>query len=349
MNTTSGISLSIVLLVTCGLGCNCEAGAAIPRAPVTTTPSGAVATATPKFKWSPVTATSYNLVVKNSTGTQVVNVTKSSSSVQPTAKSSCSLVSPKSLSPGNYSWRVRGKNSAGTGPWSTARTFTVLAGPPAPLLVAPFDYVLTTTPAYRWKAVAGAKKYQFVVFTATSTIINSKFDSADVGTTGTCQIKPATPLPNDSYFWSVRAINASGTGPWGATASFEVVTGWDEVTIPGDDARIQLVTPQVAETIDLTNGKSYEFAWTTNGIDYETPWYFYLVGHPANLANSQNIYSVGKSEDVNAGITKRGGILNITADQIAATGVTTDNGFYQWVVAGWYGAHPNSRTFRIKK
>jgi hypothetical protein len=326
----------------------CEAGT-IPKAPVPSAPSGEITTSQPNFKWSPVSAGSYVLLVKTAAGDPVVNVTKSSASVLPAGAIKCSLPCPKSLPNGGYSWQVRGKNVNGTGPWSAPMYFKVAAAKPtAPTLIAPSGYVVTKRPAYQWKSVANADKYELVVSTAGSTVISRTYSSSLFGGAAQCSVTPAVTLPNAVYSWHVRAINSAGTGSWSTTAKFEVVVGWDDVAIPGNDNAIKLVTPTVAETIDLRNGRTYEFAWTTNGVFRETPWSLYLVGHPANPSTGVNIVHWNFSRN-DSTITEFGGVVNINAVDIANSGVTTDNGFYQWTVTGWYGGHPSSRTFRILK
>jgi hypothetical protein len=37
----------------------------------------------------------------------------------------------------------------------------------------------------------------------------------------------------------------------------------------------------------------------------------------------------------------------VTAADLA--GLTSDNGLYHWVVAGWYGSHPDDRAFYVIK
>ena len=108
---------------------------------------------------------------------------------------------------------------------------------------------------------------------------------------------------------------------------------------------IQLVTPNKCEEIDLTNGKTYQFAWTTGGTMCETPYTLYVAGNPVTPENTKE-WSF--SEDVSNGITKTGGGV-VNADASALDGLTSDNGIYHWVVKGYYGSHPASRTFRVKK
>lgn len=332
----------------CGLTEVCEAGT-LPMAPLASAPSGNITISKPIFKWSPVSADSYVLLVKSETGTPVVKVTRSSAIVLPAGTTVCSLLCPKSLPNGKYSWQVRGKNANGIGRWSAPLYFNVAVPiPAAPTLVAPSGFVVTKTPAYQWNSVGKAEKYELAVSSGSAVVVSKIYTSGQVGGTGQCSMTPTIALPNATYTWHVRAINSAGTGQWSANGTFEVIVGWDDVAIPANDTGIVLVTPAVAETIDLRNGNSYEFGWTTNGKFYETPWSLFLVGHPADPTTGLNIvhwnFSINGST-----ITSNGGIVYLNATDIANSGVTTDNGFYSWVVVGWYGAHPSSRTFRVLK
>lgn len=109
----------------------------------------------------------------------------------------------------------------------------------------------------------------------------------------------------------------------------------------------QCYTPAKGETIDLTNGKYYQFAWQTmNGSNCETPWFLYIAGNPFNMETGANVmyWQFSKKEGQFSG---NGGYVNLTAANLE--GLTSYNGVYHWVIMGWYGSHPNSVAFKIKK
>jgi hypothetical protein len=109
---------------------------------------------------------------------------------------------------------------------------------------------------------------------------------------------------------------------------------------------ITLVTPSVCEEIDLSGGRTYEFAWTTGGTMCETPFFLVIAGNPPT---EQNAFQWSLSDGANDGLIGKntGGVWNISAGDLA--GLVSDNGLFHWVVAGYYGSHPNSQTFRIRK
>lgn len=123
------------------IGCSYAAGATPPTAPATPPPppppqitaapaligpSGSYNVTlcplpeNPLFSWQPVSgATSYIVEYENSTRNRKITRTVSSNSTRP----------PAMFLEGNqYSWRVRGRNSAGEGPWSDALSFIGVAG-----------------------------------------------------------------------------------------------------------------------------------------------------------------------------------------------------------------------------
>ena len=107
--------------------------------------------------------------------------------------------------------------------------------------------------------------------------------------------------------------------------------------------KVRLAGPGNCATIKLP----HVFGWTTGGTYCETPWRFIIAGNPVNLATGANTWEWSLSEDVSQGITHKGGLMRITAQDLK--NVTTNNGIYHWVVIGYYGSHPASRAFKVKK
>lgn len=106
---------------------------------------------------------------------------------------------------------------------------------------------------------------------------------------------------------------------------------------------ITLVTPSKCEEIDLSNGKSYEFAWQTGGTFCETPYKLYIAGNPVSEDNTIMYQYSTKTGQISR---TNGGFDYINASNIS--GLRSNNGIYHWVVMGWFGSHPNSQTFRVK-
>ncbi|MBI5533084.1 MAG: hypothetical protein HY898_10230 [Deltaproteobacteria bacterium] len=139
--------------------------------------------------------------------------------------------------------------------------------------------------------------------------------------------------------------NTGGSGGSGGTSA---TSGCDAVIVPevpGNGCAIRLVTPQRCEEVDLTNGRTYEFAWTTDGTWCETPYKLYIVGNPPSESNAV-VWSYSTTYE-NGMITHNGGLDRISAADLQA--VTSTDGIYHWVVVGFHGSHPASVAFRIKQ
>ncbi len=107
----------------------------------------------------------------------------------------------------------------------------------------------------------------------------------------------------------------------------------------------RLVTPAACEVVDLSGGKTYEFAWTTDGTGCETPWQFQVAGNPPT---PDNTYGAKISENPSAGISNTGGVITFSATDVMQSGVKSTDGTYSWLVQSFYGSHPASNTFTIK-
>jgi hypothetical protein len=107
---------------------------------------------------------------------------------------------------------------------------------------------------------------------------------------------------------------------------------------------IRLITPANCEEIDLSNGKTYQFAWQTGGTFCETPFKLYIAGNPVTEENTRMWqYSTKTGQISRTG----GGYDEFSLENLSE--LRSDNGIYHWVVTGWFGSHPNSQTFRIKR
>jgi hypothetical protein len=106
----------------------------------------------------------------------------------------------------------------------------------------------------------------------------------------------------------------------------------------------RFVTPSACEVVDLSGGKTYELAWTTGGTGCETPWKLCAAGNPVSDPNST---CVDLNVDVNAGISRTGGVYRINATSLA--GLSSDNGYYHVLVTSFFGSHNGTVAFYVKK
>ena len=114
---------------------------AAPDAPTLTAPAAAaeLCDATPALTWSEIAAAdSYTVQI-------AANIGFSSPQVQETV-ATATFAPATDLLPGLWYWRVRANNACGSSAWTAARTFTVVAVPGTPGLVAPANGVTTWNP-----------------------------------------------------------------------------------------------------------------------------------------------------------------------------------------------------------
>jgi len=157
-----------------------------------------------------------------------------------------------------YYWRVRATNLAGNSPYSEIREFHTkksLAVPSIPQLLSPASSAMVNGKLihFEWSTAERAEKYEIQV---------SKF--SNFSQTHAYHQKGLTQNyiaveklePDQIFFWRVRAINASGPGPYSAIRNFRTEP------LPALNA-VTLVSPQdryISETdkIDFSWGKVEE-------------------------------------------------------------------------------------------
>ncbi len=122
-----------------------------------------------------------------------------------------------------YYWRVKGKNTKGSGSYSDVWNFTTIPGVPgAPTLLAPANSSSNqpVSQTLRWSKMSSALSYYVQLGSdstfATALVVN---DSTIVDT-----VQAVTDLTqNTKYFWRVRTKNVSGIGPFSAIWNFRTV------------------------------------------------------------------------------------------------------------------------------
>ncbi len=138
------------------------------------------------------------------------------------------------LQTGTYYWRVRGANSNGSGPWSSAFSFSVLLPPGLPVLVQPVDGATDLAPTLTLEWLAGQDAASHDIQVQTSETFPEDPTYSEVPGTSL----EIGPLNAGTYFWRARARNANGVSDWTAAWSFEVLAppGAPILVSPADNA-----------------------------------------------------------------------------------------------------------------
>lgn len=144
--------------------------------------------------------------------------------------SSCSVTIPGSLGGGNYSVRVRTRNTRDLGPWSAGSEFSVVLGAPKKIAktFGPSGEFFVNgglAAELEWKPVSNAAGYRVEIATGRGAIV---LDEAVTGVEecsgNRCIYAVAEPLPTGTYSWRVQAQNVCG-GTFTDPTAFEVVDG----------------------------------------------------------------------------------------------------------------------------
>ncbi|MCX6132214.1 MAG: SUMF1/EgtB/PvdO family nonheme iron enzyme [Ignavibacteriales bacterium] len=129
-----------------------------------------------------------------------------------------------------YYWRVRGKNDAGYGPFSSSWSFTtIVAAPSAVNLVSPTNAQagVLTSPTLSWSSIPEASGYHLQV-SANSSFAPFLLDDTILSAT----TKRLSPLQNNTiYYWRVRAKNEGGYGSYSPPWSFTTIPAYTP-TVP---------------------------------------------------------------------------------------------------------------------
>ncbi|HJR80937.1 MAG TPA: glycoside hydrolase domain-containing protein [Anaerolineales bacterium] len=206
-----------------------------PAAASLVSPSGTITDTTPGYTWNRVdAATWYYLWVSriNSDGSLITMHSKWYESSTVCGSSTCSVtLAGINLAGGNYRWWIQTWNSAGYGPWSSARNFSLptIDPPVVATLVSPNGSITDTTPEYTWDKVSASTWYYLWVSRINSdgslTTMHTKwYDATAVCSGATCSITPAgITLTSGNYRWWIQTWNEGGYGPWSSAMNFTVI------------------------------------------------------------------------------------------------------------------------------
>jgi len=310
--------------------------------PTPVAPVGTITSATPTFSWSAVpNATTYFLGVSDAQKSGVVQQAYSAAAVGCAAGTgTCSVTPAVSLATGTANWAVVASSSAGDGPWSPTRSFTVGSPTPAPTpvpttaptLVAPVGTTTSATPTFNWSAVPNAATYFLSVVDAKQAkIVQQVYTAAAVGCssgTGGCSVTPAVTLSPGTTTWAVVASNSSGDGPWSATRSFTVGTP------------VPTTSPTLLAPINTTTTSATPtFSWSA--VPNATTYYL-SVSDAQQSGVVRQVYSAAT-----LGCGAGTGTCSITP------GVTLASGTASWAVvasnAAGDGPWSPTRTFTVPK
>jgi hypothetical protein len=194
--------------------------------PTLISPTLYVASTTPTYTWDFVRgATSYDLYTSVGGVETTVNFTAVAAGCDQENKA-CSVTPPTPQAGGaSVVWLVRARNSAGTTPWGSSKTFKVMDSLASPTLIAPSGVIALTTPTYIWNFVAGATSYDIYTSVAgvDTTFTYTAIDAGCDQEISSCSITPVVPQNGgDNVTWLVRAKNIGGATIWSSSLNYQI-------------------------------------------------------------------------------------------------------------------------------
>lgn len=188
------------------------------------------------------------------------------------------------LTPGNYKWRVKGKNFAYETPFSFPEDFKVellldLESQKVKL-VEPKDnvYLNTADIILKWEALSAADSYALVIKKGGAIVFEEE------GITATSYTTNAAMLDEDGmYIWQVKAVNSSSS-----TKYFSRTLTLD-TTKP---ATVELLNPLNKEAVSVN--ASVVFNWKTNNND-DVLEYVLEIGKDENYNEFEHISKTSQS------------------------------------------------------
>ena len=250
---------------------------ATPAAPVKTSPTGNIATATPNFVFTAsATATDYQIILSNGvTGTLETSpwITATTAGVPAGTGTGTIAWWGTPLAIGDYMWAIQAQNPLGTGALSGFTAFTILPLP-APTQVGPSGNVVIASPTYSFGAVVDATDYQVVLSNSAGVFTTSSwFTATSAGVpagTGTGTYLEPTALPIGAYSWAVVARGAAGTGLLSPFMAFAVV-GPNAPAQIGPSGNTPIPTPVFTFTA-VANATDYQVLLTSGATTTTSAW-----------------------------------------------------------------------------
>ncbi len=239
----------------------------VPMSP----PEGGLVPGVPYLQWAPQDyAASYDVQIDEDPlfSTPILTTT--------TRMSAWTYAEP--LATGTYYWRVR-RNDADTrdGPWSVTRSFRLQ--PDSPTLIGPANGAnpSPTTLVLQWMSARPAPKYT-VELSVSPTLATSV--SGFPVTTVMTSFAPKTLLTNGTYYWRVKALNASGTAlATSGTGSFTV-----------DSTRPSVTALSPASSATITSAFTVTFSEPVINVDDST-FVVTAAGSSTALAGTVSVLS----------------------------------------------------------
>ena len=192
-----------------------------------------------------------------------------------------------------YHWRVR-VSSPALSPWSERRSFTTIMDTEAvtlrPESPAAGATGVAVKPVFQWTAVIGATAYELLIGTdpaVDAPVFSRTGEYAIAGNVWHCDVSLDYAT---TYYWKVRATNASTSSAWSTTGVFTTEEAPVETPTPLTDHETPLIQPEAdnpaegqvaalpAPTLFVESAATPESSETPDVFSGVPDWVVYLIG-----------------------------------------------------------------------
>ena len=256
----------------------------MPGTPVQSAPADglSISYSTPTFDWSDsVNSLTYGIQVSTMPDFSVSTINLDSAVSQ-------YVVTGSGLSNGVYYWRVRGKNGALSGEWSSSMQFSVSVGvvvvaPPIPTLISPANTttISYSTPTFDWTSETGAASYTLQI----STMADFSVLNTNTSPSASAYTLPGS-LSNATYYWRVRS-NGAASSNWSSSYQVTVAVIPPSIPVPSYPIDASVITYSTP---------TFDWANSTGAISYtlqvSTVSNFSLLKFDQAITDSQYIVTL---------------------------------------------------------
>ncbi len=236
-------------------------------------PDGLVRQIAPRLEWTPSERTQDYVVEVRDNDDQLVfhEATEAALACEPPegGDPECGLVTafqvPLESTRQPLSWRVRSRNDAGLGDWSTSAEVSLAE--PDPL--EPITNGTDSRPLFRWEALEDATEYRIWLADDGGVVLLDAWFGAEHCDASTCEVSSPLALDPGAYVWWVQARSPLATGAWSRRADFEIlpaptVSVSDAVVTEGDTGESEAV---VEVRLSQTAGWPVSVPWSTRNVE----------------------------------------------------------------------------------
>ncbi len=237
-----------------------------PSKPTPVAPTGTHYVASPTqftYEWNSV-ANANNYQIQVFDPAKVIDQTYATGAV--CSGGSCEATPGTALGGGDYTWRVRASNGAGSSNWSSSLAFTVIDSPPAQSTPGyPDREIYNTDPKFRWTGAETSTYYLIEVFLdGGAKQFEKTFDTSSCSGFN-CSGRTGMALTPDDYTWRVISGNPVGESTPSAHQPFTVLTCSPQTAEVENQVVTTTVLVQACETVTAGNLGAGPYSIDANG------------------------------------------------------------------------------------